>query len=639
MTAAPKKTSPLDEALAHQQRGELAAAEAGFRAVLAQDADNPDASILLGEICRKSGHAEEAVGLVKAAIAAAPKRSRKVEPSWRVALAYAKRDSGDVEGGLAEIEALLAAAPGTPELLFLRAGMLQRLDRHEDAIADYEAILKPAPDYVQALNNLGVSLKIAGRLKEALECFDKAAKIQPKYIEAIGNLGELLLDMGQAEAAIANLRRAHALDPENRKAESALIDALQVGEKAEEAERLAEKVHRRDPDDPKAMVQLGNIRMVMGQRESAVELARRAKTLTPRAPGVLSLLAEAEREADSEALLAEIESVIADGQDFGPRIGLHFAAARLCEKLKRHPDAFAHYAAGNAVRRDQLERFDKGYDRATAEARVDRLIAAFDAENFAGPAGGGSSLPIFIVGMPRSGTTLTEQILASHPKAAGAGELSEVSQIVGWLTAQHDYPEKLPVERLKEAAAGYLKHVGKVGRGAARVTDKMPGNFMNLGLIARMFSGARIIHTRRDPMDNCLSCFAQNFRADGLAWSCDLEDLAHQYCQYRRIMDHWRKVLPPGRMLEIDYEDTVADLEGQARRIVDFVGLAWDDSCLRFHETERAVATASREQVRRPIYTSSVGRWKRYDDGVLPLARALDACGCGPDAPAADQAP
>lgn len=635
MTSATKKTSPLDNALAHQQRGDLVAAEAGFRAVLAQDADNPDALVLLGALLQKTKRAAEAVEPIEQAIRIAPKRGRKVDPSWRIALAYARRDSGDTEGGLAEIEALLKAAPGTPELLFLRAGMLQRLDRHDDAIADYEAVLKRAPEYVQALNNMGVSLQAASRLKEAFESFDKAATLQPKYIEAIGNLGQLLLDMGQAEAAIANLRRAYALDPENRKAESALIDALQVGEKAEEAERLAEKVHLRDPDEPQAMVQLGNIRMVMGRRESAVDLARFAKTLTPRAPGVLSLLAEADRDADPEALLEDIVSVIADGQEFGLRTGLHFAAARLCEKLKRHPDAFAHYAAGNAARRDQLERLEKGYDRAAAEAKVDRLIAAFDAQSFTGPAGGNSELPVFIVGMPRSGTTLTEQILASHPNAAGAGELSEVGQIAGWLGQKYGYPAKLPAQGLKDAAKGYLSHVGKVGRGAARVTDKMPGNFYNLGLIARMFSGARIIHTRRDPMDNCLSCFAQNFRADGLAWSLDLEDMAHQYCQYRRIMDHWRKALPSGRMLEIDYEDTVADLETQARRIVDFVGLEWDDSCLRFHETERAVATASREQVRRPIYTSSVGRWKRYGDGVLPLVWALAGCGVGPEAPAA----
>ncbi len=227
---------------------------------------------------------------------------------------------------------------------------------------------------------------------------------------------------------------------------------------------------------------------------------------------------------------------------------------------------------------------------------------------------------------------MTEQILASHPQVAGAGELTEVSQIVRWLRAEHGYPARLSVATLQKGANGYLNHVGRIGRGAARVTDKMPGNYMHLGLIARMFPKARIVHCRRDPMDNCLSCFAQNFRADGLAWSTDLRDLGHQYCQYSRLMDHWRKVLPAGRMLEIDYEDTVADLEGQARRLVEFAGLDWDPACLDFHKTERAVATASREQVRNPIYRSSVGRWKRYGDGVAPLVEALGACGRGPAA-------
>ncbi|MHA1109282.1 MAG: sulfotransferase family protein, partial [Alphaproteobacteria bacterium] len=265
------------------------------------------------------------------------------------------------------------------------------------------------------------------------------------------------------------------------------------------------------------------------------------------------------------------------------------------------------------------------------ERRVGRLIEYFDRERCAGPGGSPSELPIVIVGMPRSGTSLTEQILASHSRVVGAGELGEIGQIIGWLGHAHNYPKELPQNALKEAATGYLKYIGKIGRGAARVTDKMPGNFMNVGLITRMFPKARVIHCRRNPLDNCLSCFAQNFRADGLGWSTDLVDLGHQYCQYRRIMAHWRDMLPAGRMLEIDYEDTVADLEGQARKLVDFCGLDWEDACLEFHKTERAVSTASREQVRNPIYTSSVGRWKRYGEGVSPLVESLAACGCGPD--------
>jgi tetratricopeptide (TPR) repeat protein len=628
MTATRKKMSPLDAALACQQKGDLDGAEESFRAALDQDPDDPDALVLLGVLLQKTKRAEEALTLIERGIAAALKRGRQPAPAWRVALAYAKRDAGDLEGALAIFDVLVEQAPGVPEPLFLRAGILQRLERHEDAIADYEAVLKHAPNDAKALNNLGVSLKAEKQLGDALTAFHKAVEIRPDYVQAAGNAGELLSDIGQMEAAIAMLRRAHSLEPENRNVEITLIDALQKGEMAEEAERLAERAFERDPDSVRAMVHLGNIRMVMGRRDEAVELAHRAREAEPDAPGVLSLLAEADRDIDAESLLADIERVVAELQDEDPPLGLHFAAAGLYERLKRYPEAFGHYRAGNAVRQEQLERLGEAYKPDRVTQRIDQLIATFDAERCAGPGGSSSELPVFIVGMPRSGTTLTEQILASHPDAAG--ELKEIGQIVTWLTRQHGFPVTLRQEHLREAAGGYLRHVGNVGKGAARVTDKMPGNYMHLGLIARMFPRARIIHCRRDPMDNCLSCFAQNFAADGLGWSTDLRDMGHQYCQYRRILDHWRAVLPPGRMLEIDYEDTVADLDVQARRLVDFVGLKWDESCLSFHKTERAVVTASRAQVRNPIYASSVGRWRRYGDGVAPLIEALSACGCGP---------
>jgi len=630
MSAKQKKLSLLDEALAYQQKGDLEGAEAGFRAALEADADHPDALVLLGALLQKTKRPKEGVELIERAIEVAPKRGRAPDPSWRVALSFAKRDAGDGEGALAEIEDLLKLSPGTKELIFLRAELLQRLERHEEAIGEYERFLGLAPESSQALNNMGISLKAVGRLKEAFDAYQKALELRPKYTQAMINVGQMLSDMGQMEAAIAHLRRAVALDPESRKAENALVDALHMGDQAAEAEKLAERIHERDPDDLQAMIQLGNIRMVMGKREDAVRLARKVHEMSPRAQAGLSLLAEADRDADPEQLLGEIESVLEEGQGFRNLAGLNFSAAKLCEKLKRYEEAFAHYVAGNAARKEELQQLEEYYDPAAFERRVDRIIESFDKERCAGPGGSTSELPIFIVGMPRSGTSLTEQILASHSRVVGAGELGEIGQIVGWLGRVHNYPQGLPHNVLKEAATGYLKYVGKIGRGAARVTDKMPGNFMNVGLITRMFPKARIIHCRRNPMDNCLSCFAQNFRADGLSWSTDLTDMAHQYCQYRRIMAHWREVLPPGRMLEIDYEDTVADLEAQARRLLDFCGLEWEDACLDFHKTERAVSTASREQVRNPIYNSSVGRWRRYGDGVMPLVEGLRACGCGP---------
>ncbi|MEE8445384.1 MAG: tetratricopeptide repeat protein, partial [Alphaproteobacteria bacterium] len=458
MAVAKNKKSPFDAALERQQHGDLEGAEAGFRAALEDEPDNPDALILLGALLHKTKRAGEAVGLIEAAIAAAAAKKRKADPSWRIVLAFAKSDSGDIEGALDEIDSQLKKAPGTADLLFLRGGILQRLGRSEEAIEDYQTFLAKSPGNAQGLNNLGVSQRSAGRLGDAYQSFAKAFEIKPNYAQAALNAGQLLGDMGQREGATAMLRRAHALEPDNRIAELALVDALQVGEQAEEAERLAEKILARDPQDVRAMIQLGNVQVALGKSKRAVELARKAHALEPKMPGVLSLLAETDRESDSESLLAKIEDLLSgDGQHgFRQRIALNFSAARLCEKLNRHEQAFDHYVAGNAGRHDQLERLDKAYDRARFEDAVDRQIAAFGASRLKGTAGNPSELPVFIVGMPRSGTSLTEQILASHPRAAGAGELGEIGQIIRWLRSRYGFPEKLPEERLKEAAKGYL---------------------------------------------------------------------------------------------------------------------------------------------------------------------------------------
>ena len=631
MTTKTRPVNPLDTALAYLRRGDMEKAEAAFRAILEGEPENPDALVLLGDLLQRGDRAGEAVGLVEKAIAAAPAQGREADPSWRILLTDVKRKSGDPEGALVEVDVLIKESPNTKEFIFLRAEILQQQGLHEEAITGYEAFLELMPGHAQSLNNMGVSLRELGRLAEAGAAFTKAIEARPNYAQAALNAGQLLSEIGNMEPAIGLLRRAHSLEPDNSIAEFALIDALQVGEQVDEAERLSEKVYKRDPENVQAMVRLGNVRIVQGKNESALELARAAYAADPKANGVLPLMVEANRSAEAEPLLAEIESLIEEQQqEYRQSIDLNFSAARLCERLRRYEQALEHYVAGNATRREQLERLDTGYKRDKSKALVDRQIADLGPEKVIGPGGSPSEMPVFIIGMPRSGTSLTEQILASHRDVVGGGELTQVPHIVRWLRVQHDFPGKLTEAQVKEAAKLYLSHVGRIGQGTARVTDKMPGNYNNVGLITRMFPKARIIHCRRNPIDNCLSCFAQNFRADGLAWSIDLEDLAYHYCNYRRLMDHWRGILPAGRMLEIDYEDTVADLEGQARRIVDFVGLEWDDACLRFHETERAVATASRSQVRQPIYTTSVGRWKRYGDGIAPLTKALKACGCGP---------
>ncbi len=513
---------------------------------------------------------------------------------------------------------------------------LQRRGDIHGAEAAFRALLRDAPADPEALVRLGACLRAMGRHREALNAFTDALRAQPEFVPALLHAGRMIARTGQTERALELLDRAGRLAPRNWAVAAARISVLTNSGLTAEAERVARSFLAAKPDDPAATVKLGEIRLIEGDLSEAALLAKAALS-TQDLPQALCLLAETGLEDDPAELLQRIEralTAIPPGR--ADWIDLEFAAARQYDKLDRHAEAFGHYGRANAARKAQLERQGEGYDRRQIEQEVEATIASFTRASFDGPGGSESDVPVFIIGMARSGTTLTEQILASHPAVAGGGELPLMATIARRLKREKGYPDALPVEHRQAAAGHYLARLSEIGGVAARVTDKMPGNLRRLGLIAQMFPNAKIIHCRREPVDTCLSCFVQNFRFSGSAWTCDLTDIAHQYCLYLRLMEHWRAVLPAGRMLEVDYEDTVADLEGQARRMVDFIGLQWDDSCLRFHATERAVVTPSRAQVRQSIYGSSVGRWKKYGSGVAPLVRGLASCGCSPPAYADD---
>jgi hypothetical protein len=277
------------------------------------------------------------------------------------------------------------------------------------------------------------------------------------------------------------------------------------------------------------------------------------------------------------------------------------------------------------------------YDEAAVLDALERTRKAFTAELMRANRGAGdpSSLPVFIFGMPRSGTTLVEQILASHPQVFGAGEIADFTQAIaglGGVAAQAQYsPEalsRLPDEDLRRLGASYVERIRRLAPAAARIANKTPGNFHFAGLIHLALPNARLIHTRRDPVDTCLSCFQQMF-PETLSYTFDLAELGRYYRAYEAVMAHWRAALPSGAMLEVQYEEVVADLEGQARRIVAHCGLEWDPRCLSFHETERPVRTASVMQVRQPIYTSSVGRWRAYEAFLGPLLAELGPLASG----------
>ena len=362
---------------------------------------------------------------------------------------------------------------------------------------------------------------------------------------------------------------------------------------------------------------LGHLDEARRQITKAIELAPRkavfhfnltdTKRMTAADPSLTAI----------EGLAREIDTLPADEQ-----MHLHFALGKAYDDIGERDRSFSHLLAGNALKRRQA-----GYDEAGTLALFKRIQAVFIPElvKDKGAVGKAGKDPIFILGMPRSGTTLVEQILASHRQVFGAGELDLFEQATADLVGKGAFPEaveRLSAEDLEHLGRHYLAGLQAKAQGATRITDKMPRNFLFCGLIHLALPDARIIHTRRDPIDTCLSCFSKLF-SRGHPYAYDLAELGRYYRGYEALMEHWRQVLPEGTLLEVRYEDVVADLEGQARRMLAFCGLEWDDACLAFHRTERPIRTASAVQVRQPIYQTSVGRWRPDADLLKPLTDEL----------------
>jgi tetratricopeptide (TPR) repeat protein len=474
--------------------------------------------------------------------------------------ALAEANLGRNEAALDWLDHALALAPRSVAVLVARADLLRKLDRAEEGLGACREALALEPENGEAQNGLGLLCHALGRDEEALDAFDRASRLLPQPSIALANKAMVLLELGRRGEGLAALDLALAAEPELAAAWYARADA---------------KIFA--PGDP--------------------DIAAMERLLQPRAAH-----RQRRRQSDQERLL------------------LHYALGKAYLDTKDGPRAFAHLNQGSRLKRASL-----GYDAEAAAREMTAIADAFPASLFARlrDAGAPSEMPVFVIGMPRSGTTLVEQILASHPLVHGGGEPRHIERLVGELGGA--YPaavETLPPERIAALGRRYLSLAAPPAPSALRVTDKMPNNFLHAGLIHLALPGARIVHCRRDPVDTCLSCYSKLFTT-GQEFSYDMAELGGFYRSYLALMAHWRSVLPAERFIEVDYERVVDDLEGEARRLIAFCGLAWDDACLRFHQTARAVRSASMNQVRRPLYRSSLGRWQAFRDELGPLLAAL----------------
>lgn len=520
-----------------------------------------------------------------------------------------------------------------------------------------------------------VSLR-QGEVAEALECYSAALALQPERFEAQANLGSLLLAANRFGEAEMHLRRALALRPREVPLHVALGQTCGAQGHLEEAESCFMRALALAPDDANALVAWAGLLRQRGRFEQAADAYRRALQRQPRhaaahyglghclrEQGLASEAADSFARAvaaqpdyvDAHYRLAVLRPGEADATSLAqleslrtrvPRLAMPqqirywFTLGRRREDAGAYDDAFAAYAEGNRLQYQALAAQDRHAEQEALDARfVERICSAFDEERFrAMPRAQAADVrvPVFVVGMPRSGTSLVEQMLASHPAVHGGGEMRHLPAVLEETfgfeeSASADtYPEIVPAlsaEALERVGCAYLGRAWRDAGAASHVTDKLTGNFLHLGMVALALPRAKIVHVTRDPRDTCFSCFANLFRLGDIPYSYDLGTLGRHCVRRQSLMAHWHALLPANRIMQLRYEDLVGDTERVLRGLLDFLGLPWNESCLDFHRQKRAVHTVSAGQVGQPVYATSVARWCRFRTHLKPLLDILENTG------------
>lgn len=580
----------LHRAIASHQRGDYAAAESDYREALRVMPTQADATHFLGLLLHQTGRDRESLSLLH----------RAVELDRRNAL-YRHN----------------------------LAGVYKEIGQPVQAERYYREALAVRADYADSWVGLAVLATERGKYREALANYERALALDANHYAAGMGRARVLHELGRdQDAARAYLGLAGHWDNDVEKLQS-LAQGLRDAGESMQALRCLQRVIELDPGNVEARNTLGITLGNLGDLKGAEAAYREVLRINPDHVGALYNLSYLKRFNSADPLWSSFMT-LAEQVDSLPHkdaLVLHFALGKVWEDASDYERAFRHFAEGNRIKRAQVD-----YDEARQVQFVHNYMHYFDADFIASAAGAGLSdaTPIFIVGMPRSGTTLVEQVLSSHPQVFGAGELELLWRCVrAELGVAEEYDDDLPVmlrardtSTIRRIAESYCTLLKPLAPTAAHITNKLPGNTAMVGLMHMALPNARIVHCRRDPQDTCVSCFSKLF-SKGHLFSYDLAELGRYYRLYEELMQHWRTVLPAGSMLELHYEDMVSDLEGQTRRLLDYCRLPWDDACLKFYEAARPVKTASLTQVRQPIYAGSVGRWKHYEKYLGPLSEAL----------------
>jgi len=613
----PNLMSLLGAALNRQGRGQEA--EPLLRRALSEQPDYAKGHEELGRSLLQQGQFDEAIGELRKALVLDPKLQ-----SAQLTLVHALTEAGHGDQANELTQSFLGADPTRQRIA--QAAVHHRAGRLEEAEKIYREILVRDPRNVEALRLLALVAMTAEHYGQAETLLQRAVGIAPDFLPAWIDLSRAQLERLDIPAALVSIERASEQAPCSAQVQIQKANVQARSGRHEEAIETYRRAIELNHASTAGWLGLGNTLKTIGRQAEAIDAYRQATVLRPELSEAWWSLSNLKTfrfgDSEREAMERQLDS---PGLPDEARAQFSFALAKALEDRGEFARAFGHYERGNRTRRAMEQ-----YDPVQTEVINERIRSVFDADLLARYAGRGDPdpAPIFVVGLPRSGSTLIEQILASHPRVDATHELPEVGKLIQRINRDRSdkltYPEIVrDFNAATWAALGrsYIDATRQYRQGAPRFIDKNPNNFASIGLLSIALPNARFVNARRHPLDTCLSCYRQLF-ARGQPFTYDLTELGEYYLEYDRMMAHWQAVLP-GRVLDVQYESVVANQEGETRRLLEFCVLPWDDACLRYYETERAIRTASSEQVRRPIYDSSVGIWRNYERELAPLIEIL----------------
>lgn len=598
-----------------QQSGDLQRAENIYREVLRADKDNIHALNLLGMLCVNAHRADEAIDFISRALKFVPDN-----PQSHNNLGLAYKDKGNAKKAAHHFRESIKLESHDPDVYNNLGNVLRVLDKPQQAVQSYEKALHLRNDFAECWSNLAAALNEAGRHERGLEAVGRAIELDPELAQAYNNRGDIYLAQARYEDALAEYRSATELSPQYVAALINMAKTLRDMDKPEDALETLQLALDLEPKNPEGLLVKGVLHEQMGERDEAAESFKATIASAPEMTVAHYYLSQIRgRDGSDEEFQAMSDLRGNSTLNDNARMYLGFGLYRALEQREQYDDAFEHLAEANRIKADS-----KPYSDDETAIYIDTIIdaATSSLDRLGTEPGRADSRPVFILGMPRSGTSLTEQILASHSAVAGAGELSYAYDTAHRIRAitHEKFPQNmklLSAAQYAELGDYYMSRHSESNLAAQYVVDKTPLNFQYIGMLALALPGARFIHCHRDPVANCWSIHRMPFD-EKQTYAHSLESLGRYYTRYWNLMQRWHALFP-GRILDMRYEDTVADIETQSRKMLGFLGLPFEDGVLEYHKTERLVKTPSASQVRQPIYRDRLAAWKRYEKYLGPL--------------------